>query len=63
MFATLQVLERLPVSLLSSSAVVADEDMYGAFPNERKQYLRECQDDVNNLYMNLRSVFISPDPE
>ena len=37
--------------------------MYGASPNERKQYLRECQDDVNNLYMNLRSVFISPDPE
>ena len=47
---------------LIECSVVADEDMYGASPNERKQYLRECQDDVNNLYMNLRSVFISPDP-
>lgn len=47
---------------LIECSVVADEDMYGAYPNERKHYLQECQTEVNDLYMNLHSVFVSPTP-
>lgn len=47
---------------LIECSIVADEDMYGANPNERKQYLQECQTKVNDLYMNLHSVFVSPTP-